>query len=116
MIVEGLLTSRNSDGEVNLAPMGPVVHGDFDALTLRPWSGSTTYTNLLSSRSGVFHVVDHVHLIAEAAIRRLTALPETFSAVVVDGEVLNDCCRWFEFRVTDSDTSEERAVLHAEVV
>lgn len=116
MIVEGLMTTTSADGELNVAPMGPIVHGDFSALTLRPWAGSTTYNNLLATRQGVFHVVDHVTLIAEAAIRQLTTLPETFPAAVVEGAVLDDCCRWFEFRVTTMDTSEDRAVLEAETV
>lgn len=116
MIVEGLLTSKNVNGVLNLAPMGPIVHDDFTALTLRPWAGSTTYENLLHTGCGVFHVVDHVGIIAEAAIQRLDSLPRTFPASVVDGAVLDDCCRWFEFRITETDTSDERAIQQAEIV
>ena len=37
MIVEGIVTSQNADGLMNVAPMGPIVHGDFESLTLRPF-------------------------------------------------------------------------------
>lgn len=116
MIVEGLLTSTNRAGEVNVAPMGPIVHGDFESLTLRPFSGSTTFQNLLESRAGVFHVVDDVSVIAETAIRRLDRLPETVPATRVQGAVLKNCCRWFEFEISSVDTSNERSEMSATIV
>ncbi len=116
MIVEGLVTSINKAGVVNVAPMGPIVHGDFESLTLRPFSGSTTFQNLLESKAGVFHVVDDVSIIAEAAIRRLADLPETVSAAIVPGAVLKDCCRWFEFEISSIDTSNERSEMSATIV
>lgn len=114
--MEGLLTSTDTDGILNVAPMGPIVHDDFRALTLRPWAGSTTFDNLLSTKCGVFHIVDHVKVIAEAAIRRLTTLPTTIPAERIGGFVLEDCCRWFEFQITKIDTSHERSEMTAEVV
>ena len=116
MIVEGLLTSTDSAGTINVAPMGPIVHGDFKSLTLRPFAGSTTFENLLAKRCGVFHVVDRINVIAEAAIRRLQTPPAMFRANAVEGFVLEDCCRWFEFEITDIDTSDERSVMTARVV
>ncbi|MEZ6124909.1 MAG: DUF447 family protein [Planctomycetaceae bacterium] len=116
MIIEGLVTSLNSDRSVNVAPMGPIVHGDFEKLTLRPFRGSTTYRNLLETGQGVFHIVDDVRLIAEAAIRREITLPATFVAQHVDGVVLQDCCRWCEFRITKTDVSQDRSELQADVV
>ncbi len=116
MIVEGLLTSVNQDGVVNVAPMGPIVHGDFESLTLRPFAGSTTFHNLVNTKVGVFHVVDDVEIIAEAAIRRLMTTPSVRPAAQVPGYVLANCCRWFEFQILDIDTSNERSVMIAEVV
>ncbi len=116
MIVEGLLTSTDSIGTLNVAPMGPIVHGNFDSFTLRPWAGSTTFQNLTLSRQGVFHLVDSISIIAEAAIRRLTKIPDTFPAEHVAGFVLEDCCRWFEFQITDIDTTHERSEMTAQVV
>lgn len=116
MIIEGLVTSIDSTNTINVAPMGPIVHGDFESLTLRPFAGSTTFENLVSTKAGVFHVVDRVHLIAEAAIRKLTTTPPMFPAKVISGAVLSDCCRCFEFRITSIDDSDSRAILNAEIV
>lgn len=116
MIVEGLLTSTDSSGTLNVAPMGPIVHGDFDSFTLRPWAGSTTFQNLTLTQRGVFHLVDNVSIIAEAAIRRLTTAPDTLPANSIEGFVLENCCRWFEFQITSIDTSHERSEMTAHVV
>lgn len=116
MIVEGLLTSTDSEGILNVAPMGPIVHNDFQSLTLRPWAGSTTFENLLATKRGVFHLVDHVSTIAEAAIRRLKHVPPTMPAERIEGLVLDDCCRWFEFQISDIDTSHERSEMTAQIV
>ena len=116
MIFEGLMTTTNQLGAINVAPMGPIVRGDFDSMLLRPFEGSTTFENLLATRRGVFHVVDQVDVIAEAAIRRLQKTPATVPAELIDGSVLEDCCRWFELEVTRVDTSEPRSEMEARVV
>ena len=116
MIVEGLLTTTDTSGNINVAPMGPVVHGNFRRLTLRPFHGSTTFDNLLATKAAVFHVVDRVHVIAEAAIRKLSRPPEHEAARHISGIVLQDCCRWFELQVTAADTSELRSVMDCEIV
>ncbi|MDG1893563.1 MAG: DUF447 family protein [Fuerstiella sp.] len=116
MIVEGLLTSTNAAGQVNVAPMGPIVQGDFESLLLRPFRGSTTFSNLLETKTAVFHVVDRVDVIARAAVSRLEELPATVAATVVSGVVLADCCRWFEVEITDIDITNERSEMQARVV
>lgn len=116
MILEGLVTSLNAAGEVNLAPMGPIVDESMSQLVLRPFQTSTTFRNLQQRPCGVFHIVDDVLLIARAALHRLDAVPETFNAEQIDGRVLKDCCRWYEFEVTECDTTSERTRLEARVV
>jgi hypothetical protein len=116
MILEGLVTSLNTLGEVNLAPMGPIVDPSMASLILRPFQTSTTFQNLRERPTGVFHVVDDVLLIAKAALHRLDAVPETFPAERVEGRVLRDCCRWYEFEVAELDTASERTRLTATVV
>ncbi len=116
MIVEGVVTSQDSAGNLNVAPMGPVVEGDFAGLVLRPFQSSTTFDNLRQTRCGVFHVVDSVDLLARTAIGRLQNLPETQPATRISGRILADCCRWFEFRITDWDLSSERSRMQAEIV
>ena len=116
MILEGLVTSLNLAGEVNLAPMGPIVDESMTTLVLRPFQTSTTYQNLRQRPQGVFHVVDDVLLIAQAALHRLDAIPETFAATQIEGRVLQDCCRWYEFEIVTCDDSSERTRLEAKVV
>ncbi len=116
MIVEGLVTSLDANGRVNIAPMGPVVQGDYDRLLLRPFQPSSTFSNLAATRCGVFHVVDRVDVIAKAAIGRLDALPETEPAKRVLGVVLVDCCRWFEFTVDSVDATEPRSRMPCSVI
>lgn len=116
MIVEGVVTSLNSSGKLNIAPMGPRVEGDFVRLVLRPFKTSTTFRNLCETSCGVFHVVDTVELLARAAIGQLPQLPVTRPATRIDGRILADCCRWFEFRITDLDLRSERTRMSAEIV
>ena len=116
MLLEGLVTSLSLSGELNLAPMGPIVDEAFTQLVLRPFQTSTTYRNLKQRPCGVFHITDDVLLIARAALDRLDALPETVPAQRIDGRVLADCCRWYEFEVVSCDDSSERTRLEAKVV
>ncbi len=116
MIVEGVVTSQNADGVLNVAPMGPIVEGDFCSLLLRPFQSSTTCENLTTTRCGVFHVVDNVELLARTAVGQLTEVPRTRPATVINGRILLDCCRWFEFQVTACDLSAPRTVLQTEIV
>jgi uncharacterized protein len=116
MIVEGLVTSVAPGGQLNVAPMGPIVCGDFDSLLLRPFQPSMTFDNLAATRCGVFHIVDQVDVIARAAIGRLVAPPPVEPATAVTGAVLQDCCRWFEFSVDDVDTSEPRSRMSCTVL
>ncbi len=116
MILEGIVTSRNDDGSINIAPMGPIVDESLAWLRLRPFQTSTTFHNLRRRRVGVFHVVDDVLLLARGAIGRLTIPPETRPAEVVDGAVLAEACRWYEFEVEAIDESHERSEIAARVV
>lgn len=116
MIVEGIVTSIDSAGSLNVAPMGPIIEGDFERLLLRPFQPSTTFHNLSTMRCGVFHVVDQVEVIARAAIGRLETNPDVVRASVTDGYVLKDCCRWFEFTVDHVDASEARSRMPSTIV
>ena len=115
MILEGVVTSQNAMGELNVAPMGPIVEPDMRRFVLRPFQTSTTYRNLKQHPFGVLNVVDDVLLLARAAIGQLTETPATFPALRVPGRVLTDACRWFEFRVESIDDSDERTRIEAVV-
>ena len=116
MILEGMVTTRNQDGTLNIAPMGPRVDRQITRLTLRPFQTARTFQNLLRHPEGVFHVVDDVELLAHCAVGGPLTPPATQPALCVDGEVLQAACRWFEFRVVSRDIQAERATLDCEVV
>lgn len=116
MILEGLVTTLDSTGVLNLAPMGPIVNTEISRLILRPFRTSRTYRNLLEQPYGVFHITDDVLLMAQAALDLLPTEPDTLPAESIPGRILQECCRWYEFRVVSSDESQERAVFEAEVL
>lgn len=122
MILEGIVTTRNPDGGVNVAPMGPRVElteggaPKFDRLLLRPFKTSTTFRNLARERCGVFHVTDDVLLLAKAAALDTFDPPPTVPAAAVKCDALADCCRYYEFVVESLDESEDRSRIEARVV
>src|SRR5205823_4596631 len=111
MILEGIVTSVDPQGSLNVAPMGPIVDEAMTRLVLRPFPSSRTFQNLKQVPCGVFHVVDDVLLLARAAIGALTEPPETFAAVKVPGRVLSSACRWYEFEIDECDESQERVTM-----
>lgn len=116
MIVEGIVTSMNAAGELNVAPMGPVVDEAMTTLLLRPFQTSRTYRNLKEHPVGVFHIVDDVLLLAQAAIGCVQTLPPTFPAEKIVGQVLREACRWYEFEIETLDDSAERTSIQTRVV
>lgn len=116
MILEGLVTSLNAAGELNVAPMGPIVDESMTTFLLRPFQTSRTYRNLKEQSVGVFHVVDDVLLLAKAAIGQLAAEPATLPAKCIAGQVLAEACRWYEFEVEELDDSTERTSIKVRVL
>lgn len=116
MIIEGLCTTRNADGSINFAPMGPVVDPDLTTFLFRPFQSSRTFTNLERERCGVFHVIDDVLLLAQAALGDLPVVPETFSALHIPGAVIASACRWYEFQVTTIDASQPRSEIQTRLI
>jgi hypothetical protein len=117
LVLEGLVSTLDSDGAPHLAPMGPhVPDATFERFTLRPFPTSQTYRNLVAHGEGVLHVTDDVLLLAKAALGPVEPPPKYEPAVRVRGWVLADCCRYFEFRVAAIDESEQRVRIEAAVV
>lgn len=116
MILESIVTTLGPGGELNVAPMGPVVDEGLTRFLLRPFQTSTTFRNLQAHPEGVIHVVDDVLLIARAAIGALAEPPPTRPARVVRGRVLQEACRSFEFRVLACDASQPRSEISVEIV
>jgi hypothetical protein len=96
--------------------MGPIVDAEFRRLLLRPYQTSTTFQNLKRTGEGVLHVTDDVELFARAAVGELSVEPRTVATKAINGRVLVDACRWYEFRVDSLDDSAERTEILARVV
>jgi hypothetical protein len=111
MILEAVVTTRNSDGSTNVSPMGPSIGDDMSRFELRPFNTSKTFANLQRTREGVLHITDDVLLIAQSAIGRLDELPAMQAASFVDVETIRSACRWYEFEVDSIDETGPRMLL-----
>lgn len=124
MILEGIVTTISAAGAVNIAPMGPYIeeeaaaNGTWSRFTLRPFRTAQTFANLMAHGEGVLHVTDDVLLLARAALGSLDPLPPLRRATRVNGWVLENACRFYEFRIAAGRDggSADRANLEAEVV
>ena len=116
MILEGIVTTLNNDRSPNISPMGPRVDSDIQTLVLRPYQTSRTYQNLNRTGDGVLHVTDDVEMLARTAVGCLDPLPALKPADAVNGVILADACRWYAFRVSELDDSEDRTTIHCRVV
>jgi uncharacterized protein len=116
MILEGIVTTVSAQGAVNIAPMGPYVDNAMDRFLLRPFATSQTCRNLMARGEGVLHVTDDVLLLAQAALGPVAPTPSLVPATNVQGFVLSDACRFYEFRVRTIDATRPRVEIHVEVV
>jgi hypothetical protein len=116
MILEALVTTINADGTPNISPMGPLVDPQMRQFVLRPYQTSATYANLKRAQQGVLHVTDDVEMLARAAVHQLQPLPRLAKAKKVQGVVIADACRWYEFRVTSLDDHAPRTTIACDVV
>jgi hypothetical protein len=116
VINEGIVTTVNDDGTVNISPMGALVDRQITRLVLRPYQTSTTYRNLKRTRNGVFHVTDDVELLARAAVSSVADDVELVPVEQIGGFRLADTCRWYAFTVKQLDESGERMCIECEVV
>jgi hypothetical protein len=116
VILEGIVTTVSPEGIVNIAPMGPQVEPAMTRFLLRPFRTAQTYRNLKAHGEGVLHVTDDVLLLAKAALGPVEPPPAIFAAQRVRGFVLQNSCRYYEFRVISLDDCEERTRIDAEVV
>ncbi len=116
MILEGIVTTLSAEGTPHIAPMGPRVDAAMERFLLRPFHTAQTYRNLLAHGEGVLHVTDDVLLLARAALGAVEPTPALFAASRIRGFVLQDACRYYEFRVRSVDDREDRIAIEAEVV
>lgn len=116
LVVEGIVTTIGEDELVNIAPMGPKVDRRFRQMTLRPFKTSQTYKNLVHHPEGVFHVVDDVLLLAQAAVGQIEPMPLLLMSDHVRGYYLRETCRYYPFKVDRIDDSQDRAEIDVNIV
>lgn len=115
-ILEGIVTTINVEGSINVAPMGPIVDASMQTALFRPYQTSTTYQNLKRTGQGVLHVTDDVQLFARAAVKQLSEPPEMLPCPAVDGMILQAACRWYAFEVVSLDDSQPRTEIHVRMI
>jgi len=116
MILEGVVTTLDEDGAINISPMGPTVGDSMSRFLLRPFPTSTTYGNLKRTGQGVLHITDDVQLIAQAAIGDIVPLPDVIDAPQIQGKILVDVCRWYAFRVESLGEPQPRIDIECRTV
>lgn len=117
MILEAIVTTGNASGDVNIAPMGPLVEPpDWTRFTLRPFNTSTTYRNLIDTGRAVIHVTDDVRLFARAAVGHVASQGIVAPVDHARWWRLRDCHRWFAVEVTDVVDTDPRAEMRCRVV
>jgi hypothetical protein len=122
VILEGVMTTINADGTVNISPMGPRVDESLEKFVFRPYRTSTTYSNLKRTGHGIFHVTDDVELLAQSAVGTPDPLPamDRFAEAPpasdpIEGYVLTGACRWYAMRVRALDDRQERTEIMCDV-
>ncbi len=113
MIIEGLLTTRTATGLPHVAPMGPMVDEQLVDWTLRPFASSTTYQLLREHPQAVFHVVDDVLPIVQAALGMPIDLQ--FEQHASGNWIIANSCHWYQLEVTQWDLTSARTVALARV-
>lgn len=120
MILESIVTTTNPDGSVNISPMGPIIDDDAGSqcaqFALRPFNTSRTFANLKRNRCGVMHVTDDVMLFALTAIGQKPEHPKLIDADKIEGKILADACRYYEFSVDFVDETSPRTSLNCTTV
>lgn len=115
-VLEGLVTTENEDGSVNLAPMGPVTDDRQTHFLLKPFQTSTTYANLRRTGRAAFHVTDDVAMLAAAAIGRLSASDVPEIRLEQGFHIVGSACRWYGLQVVEQVVDTERAQFTCNVV
>ena len=114
MIIETIVTTLDTYGVVNIAPMGVEWTGGDEPPVLKPFLETVTYRNVVATRAAVLNLIDDVRVFARAAISNpsYTVLPAT----VVRGVVLDAACSWRELQVQSIDSTPPRSRIDTEIV
>lgn len=114
MIIETIVTTTDTAGAVNIAPMGVEWTGGDEPPVLKPFLETTTYRNLVATGVAVVNLIDDVRVFARAAISNpdYAVVP----AAVVRGVSLEAACSWRELEVETIDSTPPRSRIETRVV
>jgi hypothetical protein len=114
MIIEGLLTTTDEHGAPHVAPMGPVVNAELTSWQLRPFQTSTTFQLLRANANCVFHIVDDVLPVVQAALG--FPVETEFELQPTGVWTIPSACHWYHLRVQQWNVEQARAEAEAQVI
>jgi hypothetical protein len=115
MIIETLLTTLDSGGSMNCAPMG--VEWGEETIVIKPFLDTVTFRNLRATGAAVINLTDDALLFAQAVTGHPAAIsPPSVPASVVRGVVLEITTSWREVEVVSVDDTPPRSRIVTRVV
>lgn len=115
MIIETLLTSTDSAGTINCAPMG--VEWGEENIVIKPFLETATFRNLRATGAAVINLTDDALLFAQAVTGHPAAVaPPSVSATVIRGSILEVATSWREVEVVSIDDTPPRSRIVTRVV
>ena len=123
IVAETILTTYNSDGQPNAAPMGIRMENDY-CVTIKLYKSSLTYQNLKSRRCGVINITSDVEIFFLSAFKEANPNakipPEWFEkAVTLDAPKLRRADATVEIsiqKLTPINTEKTEAVCNVKLV
>jgi hypothetical protein len=133
MIIEGIITTENTDGTMHVAPIGPHVNNELTDWILKPFQTSKTFQNLYRTGAGVFHVSDDSLLMATSVLGVTESSYEPWAAewmarwlpqiiasrssyYVPDcGWILKRSHRYFSLKTGEWNLSDARAIVKCSI-
>ncbi|HEY7683847.1 MAG TPA: DUF447 domain-containing protein [Gemmatimonadales bacterium] len=112
MIIESILTTLDSAGQPNIAPMG--VEWGEEIIVVKPFIDTSTFRNLQATGAAVVNLTDDVLIFAQGAIG--TAACPHAPAARVRGVVIEAACSWREVEVVSADATPPRSRIVTRVV
>jgi hypothetical protein len=108
VIIESLLTTLDTGGTLNCAPMG--VEWGEENIVIKPFLETVTFRNIRATGVAVINLTDDALLFAQAVIHHSASVaPPTTPATVVRGAVLDVAISWREVEVVSIDDTPPRS-------
>ena len=116
-IIETIVTTRSSDGEIHIAPLGLIQDGDghdANAWIIAPFRPSRTLDNLLENGFAVANHIADVRVFAGCVVGRKHW--PVRRALKGDGGVMSNASTHWELQVQHVDEDPERPRFHCLIV